>query len=189
MNQPTFFEDIYLLNASAYLPGEPVSNDRIDDYIAPLNNSARIKRRILQENGIQQRHYAINPQGKTIVSHTDMACHAINSCLQQAKLSTADIDLLTAASSGGDVLMPGLANMVQGQLHAPPMETHSHHGICASAVLALKDAAQNLTQNDAQQHAISVAAEMPSRMFKRERFASQGYSTCLLYTSPSPRDS
>ena len=102
MNQPTFFEDIYLLNASAYLPGEPVSNDRIDDYIAPLNNSARIKRRILQENGIQQRHYAITSEGKTIISHTDMACHTINSCLQQAKLSTADIDLLTAASSGTD---------------------------------------------------------------------------------------
>ncbi len=177
MTQPTFFNNIYLLNASAYLPGKSVDNEHIDDYIAPLSGSARIKRKILAENGIQQRHYAIDTSGNTTVSHTDMACAAIQTCLQESKLDTRAIDLLTAASSGGDVLMPGMANMIQGCLHAPPMETHSHHGICASSVLALKDAAQNLTQNHHQRHAITVAAEMPSRMFKRSRFASQAYKT------------
>lgn len=175
MTQPTFFNDIYLLNASAYLPGEPVNNDQIDDYIAPLSGSARIKRKILAENGIQQRHYAIDTSGNTVISHTDMACAAIQRCLQESKLDTNAIDLLTAASSGGDVLMPGLANMIQGKLHAPPMETHSHQGICAASVLALKDAAQTLSQNHHQRHAITVTAEMPSRMFKRSRFASQAY--------------
>lgn len=177
MTQPTFFNDIYLLNASAYLLGEPVDNDQIDNYIAPLEGTSRIKRKILAENGIQQRHYAIDTSGNTTISHTDMACSAIQQCLAQSQLDTSAIDLLTAASSGGDVLMPGLANMIQGRLHAPPMETHSHQGICAASVLALKDAAQSLSQNHHQQHAIAVAAEMPSRMFKRSRFASQAYKT------------
>ena len=41
------------------MPGAPVANDAMDAYVAPLNRlSERIKRRILAENGIQQRYCA-----------------------------------------------------------------------------------------------------------------------------------
>ena len=177
MVAPTFFDDIYVLTASQYLPGQPVDNAHIDTYVAPLDHtSRRIKQRVLAENGIETRHYALDEHGNTTMSHTAMACAAVHGCLQQAALPLAELDLLMAASSGGDVLMPGLANMIQGELHAPPMEVHSHHGVCASSVLALKDAAQSLTQNPQQRLAMVVAAEMPSRIFKRSRFASQAYS-------------
>lgn len=177
MVAPTFFDDIYVLTASQYLPGQPVDNAHIDTYVAPLDHtSRRIKQRVLAENGIETRHYALDEHGNTTMSHTAMACAAVHGCLQQAALPLAELDLLMAASSGGDVLMPGLANMIQGELHAPPMEVHSHHGVCASSVLALKDAAQSLIQNPQQRLAMVVAAEMPSRIFKRSRFASQAYS-------------
>lgn len=177
MVAPTFFDDIYVLTASQYLPGQPVDNAHIDTYVAPLDHtSRRIKQRVLAENGIETRHYALDEHGNTTMSHTAMACAAVHGCLQQAALPLAELDLLMAASSGSDVLMPGLANMIQGELHAPPMEVHSHHGVCASSVLALKDAAQSLTQNPQQRLAMVVAAEMPSRIFKRSRFASQAYS-------------
>ena len=166
MVAPTFFDDIYVLTASQYLPGQPVDNAHIDTYVAPLDHtSRRIKQRVLAENGIETRHYALDEHGNTTMSHTAMACAAVHGCLQQAALPLAELDLLMAASSGGDVLMPGLANMIQGELHAPPMEVHSHHGVCASSVLALKDAAQSLTQNPQQRLAMVVAAEMPSRIF------------------------
>lgn len=174
MIAPTSFHDIYLLAASHYLPGSPINNEQIDAYVAPIDqNSKRIKQRVLGENCIQTRHYAIDTEGKTVISHTEMACRAIQNCLQQAQVSLNEIDLLASASSGGDALMPGVANMIQGALHAPPMETHSHQGVCASSVLALKNAAQCLAQNPEQEMALVVAAEMPSRIFKRSRFASQ----------------
>ncbi|MFM2318859.1 MAG: hypothetical protein RLZZ215_1480 [Pseudomonadota bacterium] len=174
MITPTFFQDIYLLAASHYLPGEPIDNEQIEAYVAPIDqNSKRIKQRVLGENGIQTRHYAIDVEGNTVISHTEMACRAIQSCLQQAQVSLNEVDLLATASSGGDVLMPGVANMIQGALHAPPMEVHSHHGVCAASVMALKDAAQSLAQNPQQQLAVVVAAEMPSRIFKRSRFVNQ----------------
>lgn len=174
MIAPTLFEDIYLLAASHYLPGEPINNEQIDAYVAPLDQSSRrIKQRVLGENGIQTRHYAIDTEGNTVISHTEMACQAIQNCLQQAQVGLETVDILTSATSGGDVLMPGVANMLQGALHAPPMEVHSHQGICASSVLALKDAAQCLAQNSEQRTAVVVAAEMPSRIFKRSRFATQ----------------
>ena len=37
--------------------------------------------------------------------------------------------------------MPGFANMVQASSAAPPMETSSHHGVCAAGVSAMKHAA------------------------------------------------
>ena len=54
---------------------------------------------------------------------------------RRCDLSTTS-SLLASGSSGGDALMPGFANMVQGELAAPPMETLSVHGICAAGVSA-----------------------------------------------------
>lgn len=174
MIAPTFFQDIYLLAASHYLPGEPINNEQIDAYVAPIDQySRRIKQRVLGENGIQTRYYALDHEGNTTISHTELACESVRVCLQQAQVSLHEVDVLTAATSGGDVSIPGVANMIQGALHASPMEVHSHQGVCAASVLALKDAAQSLAQNPEQRMAVVVAAEMPSRIFKRSRFASQ----------------
>ena len=47
------FENVFITATGAFYPGEPVGNDRIDEYIAPLNGtSTRLKRRILAENGV-----------------------------------------------------------------------------------------------------------------------------------------
>jgi 3-oxoacyl-[acyl-carrier-protein] synthase III len=83
---------------------------------------------------------------------------------------------LCTGNSGGDVAMPGFANMVQGELHAPPMSTSSHQGVCAAGMAALQHAATALELNE-DGHALVAASEMPSRMFKRTRFAPRDYET------------
>ena len=108
------------------MPGEPVSNDDMDRYIAPLNRiSGRIKQRILAENGIKQRHYAIGPEGETVFSNAQLAANAIRDCLRRNESELADVSMLASGSSGGDALMPGFANMIQGEMAAHPMETLS----------------------------------------------------------------
>jgi 3-oxoacyl-[acyl-carrier-protein] synthase-3 len=68
------FEGIYLTATGAFYPGEAVANDRIDDYVAPLNGtSSRLKRRILAENGIEQRYYSTGPDGATRFGAAQMA--------------------------------------------------------------------------------------------------------------------
>lgn len=174
---PIQFDHVYLAAASLYLPGKPINNDEMDEFIAPLNRiSARIKKRILDENGIQTRHYAINEQGETVESHAQLASNAIRACLQQTQTPLDHISLLTAGSSGGDALMPGFANMIQGELGAPPMQTLSSQGVCAAGVSAIEFAAQAI-ELGAHQNAMVVAAEMPSRMFKRSRFAPRAYES------------
>ena len=172
---PIAFNRVYLESAGYFMPGEPVSNEAMDSYIAPLNRmSSRIKTRILAENGIKQRYYAIDPEGATVFTNAQLAANAIRDCLRRNDSDLADVSLLTSGSSGGDALMPGFANMIQGELAAHPMETLSVHGICAAGVSAIQTAAQGVEMGG-HARALAVAAELPSRMFKRSRFAARGY--------------
>jgi len=172
---PIAFERVYLQSAGYFMPGPPVDNQAMDAYIAPLNRmSGRIKTRILAENGIRTRHYAIDPQGNTVHTNAALAAGAVRDCLARAGADLRQVSYLATGSSGGDALMPGFANMVQGELAAAPMETLSVHGICAAGVGAIQAAAQAV-QAGAHARALAVAAELPSRLFKRSRFAARGY--------------
>lgn len=174
---PVAYSNVYLQSAGMFMPGTPVDNAGMDAYVAPLNRiSGRLKQRILAENGIQTRHYAIDGDGQTVFSNAQMAAGAITDALSQAGKALADIGFLSSGSSGGDVLMPGFANMIQGEMAAPPMETLSVHGVCAASVGAMQAAALAV-ESGAHALALSVASEMPSRLFKRSRFAAQGYDT------------
>jgi 3-oxoacyl-[acyl-carrier-protein] synthase-3 len=174
---PVPFQRVYLESAGYFMPGEPVANEQMDAFIAPLNRmSERIKRRILAENGIQKRYYAIDAEGQTLHTNAQLAAHAIRDCLRRGGADLSRVSLLASGSSGGDTLMPGFANMIQGELAAAPMETLSVHGICAAGVSAIQVAAQGI-ELGAHRTAVAVASEMPSRLFKRSRFAARGYDT------------
>jgi 3-oxoacyl-[acyl-carrier-protein] synthase-3 len=160
---PHHFDAVYLTATGAFYPGEPVANDQIDAYVAPLNGaSARIKRSILAENGIERRYYSIGPDGATRFGAAEMAAQAIRSCLD-------DVDLLCTGTSGGDATLPGFANMVQGELGSPPMTTSSHSGVCAAGLAALSHAVMALESQRASR-ALVATSEVPSRLFKRTRF-------------------
>jgi 3-oxoacyl-[acyl-carrier-protein] synthase-3 len=167
---------VFITGAGKYLPGEPVSNDQLDTYIAPLDaRSSRIKRRILADNGIRTRHYAIDAEGRTTISAAAMASEAVRACLRDSGVDLSQVSVLCTGSSGGDLAMPGFANMVQGELGAGPMHTSSHQGVCASSMAALQHAASAIALGN-HQHALVVASELPSRMFKRSRFAPRDYN-------------
>jgi 3-oxoacyl-[acyl-carrier-protein] synthase-3 len=170
------FGSVFLLSTGAFLPGDPVSNEDIDSYIAPLDaRSSRIKRRILAENGIKTRHYAIGTDGQTTHSAAHMAAEAVRACLSNGAVPLREVSVLCSGSSGGDLAMPGFANMVQGELGAGPMHTSSHQGVCAASMVALQHAASML-ELGSHAHAVVVAAELPSRMFKRSRFMPGRYN-------------
>jgi 3-oxoacyl-[acyl-carrier-protein] synthase-3 len=169
------FNGVYVTATGAFYPGDAVGNDQIDDYVAPLNGaSSRLKRRVLAENGIQQRYYSTGPNGETRFSAARMAAEAVRACLGAARVSTDQVDMLCTGTSGGDASLPGFANMVQGELAAPPMTTSSHSGVCAAGLAALTHAAMALEARRASR-AVVATSEVPSRLFKRSRFASRGY--------------
>ena len=169
---PHHFDSVYVTSTGAFYPGEPVGNDRIDEYVAPLNGtSQRIKRLILAENGIEQRYYSTGPDGRTRFGAARMAAEAIRNCLSNGT-ALGDIDLLCTGTSGGDAALPGFANMVQGELGSPPMATSSHTGVCAAGLAALQHAAMALDSGRARR-ALIATSEVPSRLFKATRFGAE----------------
>ena len=174
---PVYYERAWLRAAGSFLPGEPVGNDRIDAFIAPLNGrSERIKRRVLHDNGIETRHYAIDEAGQSLYSVSAIAAAAARDCLERAGIGIDRVSLLCTGSSGGDAGMPGFANMLHGELGAPPMETSSHQGVCAAGIAALKHAAAAVELGE-HPYALVATGEFPSRLFKKSRFTAPGYDT------------
>ena len=173
MDRVVPFSGVYIDSTGSFLPGPPIDNAAMDRFVAPLNRtSSRIKRRILAENGIATRHYAIDEQGTTRFSVTAMAAAAVRDCA--AKVRDEPVGLLASATSGADLLLPGLANQVQAELGWAPLTTASHHGVCASGMQALADAARAVDRGE-HAAAMVVASESPSRLFKCTRFAPGDY--------------
>ncbi|MBS1961449.1 MAG: hypothetical protein JST04_04480 [Bdellovibrionales bacterium] len=168
------YENVFIVGTGAFLPGEAVTNAELDAYIAPLNaQSSRIKSMILRENGIERRYYGIDPEGRTRFSLAEMGAESSRRALAAARTELGEIELLATGTVGGDTAVPGYANMLQGELHAPPMETSSHTGICASGMVALRHAA-DAVELGRHARALVTATEYPSRMFKKTRFV-EGY--------------
>jgi 3-oxoacyl-[acyl-carrier-protein] synthase-3 len=164
------FKQVYLNSTGAFLPGAAVNNEEMDQFIGSINNqSNRIKRRILAENGIKSRHYAIDREGQTLYSSAEMAKLAIQSALAGTQYLYSDIPFLASGTVGADLAAPGFANLIQGHLRAAPMQVMSFQGICASGVAAMKVAAQSVELGEFP-WAMAVATEFPSRLFKASRF-------------------
>jgi 3-oxoacyl-[acyl-carrier-protein] synthase-3 len=68
------------------------------------------------------------------------AANAVREAAERAGLGPNDVELLTAATTGPDMLAPGHAGMVHGELGYRPMEISTSAGICGSGMMALKNA-------------------------------------------------
>src|SRR5512139_2719663 len=131
----TPFKHTFITGTSSFLPGDPVDSASMDQFIGSINRvSGRIKQRVLAENGIRTRHYALDAAGNSLHSVTSMGAEVVRSLI----VDGTPVDFLAAATTGGDCAAPGLANLIQGELHLPPLETTSISGICAASIGALK---------------------------------------------------
>ncbi|GGD66597.1 3-oxoacyl-[acyl-carrier-protein] synthase III C-terminal domain-containing protein [Paenibacillus nasutitermitis] len=164
---------VYITAAGAFLPGEPVGNDEMEEYLGHIGGKrSRTKSRILKENGITSRHYAIDRQQQTVYSNTEMAAKAIQNTLDHSSVTARDIDYLSTATTHGDVIIPGLSSMVQAEAQLPAMEIASLHGVCGSGVAAIQ-AAYLQVKAGGKRHALACASEFPSRVFKSSRYENQ----------------
>jgi 3-oxoacyl-[acyl-carrier-protein] synthase-3 len=163
----------FITSLGKFLPGQPVENDAMEEFLGVVHGKvSRVRKRILRQNGIQTRYYAIDRQQQTLFSNALMAANAVRSAMERARLDLDEIDFLAAATSQGDFPIPGFASMVHGELKSPPCEIATLHGVCASGIMALKSAMLQIL-NGGRRHAIACASEFPSRLFKSSRFEAQ----------------
>ncbi|KQZ86058.1 hypothetical protein ASD56_07285 [Microbacterium sp. Root166] len=160
----------YLTGFGRYLPGDPVDNDGI---VARLGGddkvTERIRRRILESNGIRQRHYALDERGEPTELNEGLAVKALQAALDDRGIGAADLRMLACATTMGDVLVPGFASMVHGRLGGGPMQLLSASGVCASSLAALDAAVSKIRLGDHPVAAV-VGSELPSRSLRQRRF-------------------
>jgi 3-oxoacyl-[acyl-carrier-protein] synthase-3 len=131
----------YITAISALLPGQPVGNEALDDYLGAASNvSAKTRQIILGQNGIKSRYYAIDPEtGQTTHTNAEMAAEAVRLLRCDKDPSGLSLECLCCGTSSPDQIMPGHGSMVHGELSvAGPCEVVSTAGICLSGITALK---------------------------------------------------
>jgi 3-oxoacyl-[acyl-carrier-protein] synthase III len=163
-------QEVYITAAGAYLPGEPVGNDRIENVLGLIDGKpSRLKNRILKSNGIKTRHYALDENGRTTELNEALAVKAVHAALAHSELALDDVEMLAAGTTQGDVPIPSFASMVHGRLGGRPMEILSAGGVCSSSMAALSGAYRAVATRQ-RKNAVVVGSELVSRSLKGTRF-------------------
>ncbi|MES2002309.1 MAG: 3-oxoacyl-[acyl-carrier-protein] synthase III C-terminal domain-containing protein [Pseudomonadota bacterium] len=156
----------YITGSGQYLPGPPIDNKAMADFIGRLSPAAeRLGRLTLRQNGIKTRHYAIDPDGSSDWTVAKLAAAALGDLLGRAALDPSEIGFLAAATTQNDFLVPGFASGVHAASGLPPLEIASHQSVCASAMMAFKNAVLNVQAGE-HRAALAVGAEFSSRFFR-----------------------
>jgi 3-oxoacyl-[acyl-carrier-protein] synthase-3 len=130
--------EVYITNITKFLPNAPVSNDEMEDYLGMIDNQpSKARRIVLRNNGIVNRHYALEKGGKPTHNNADLAATAVK-LLFNDRFRKEDMQLLACGTASPDQVMPSQASMIHGLLDIPPIEIASFSGSCCASTQALK---------------------------------------------------
>lgn len=158
--------DVYITGTGAFLPGAPVDNDRMEDHLGRIGGrDSLFGKKALRWNGVESRHYAMATDGAVSHSNAEMCALAVRAALETAGLSAADIGFLGAATTQGDLFVPGHAAAVHAELGGGPMEIASFQSVCCSSLMAAKAAWLAVRAGE---HGVAAAGagEFSSRWFR-----------------------
>lgn len=136
----------FINSIGKFLPGNAISNHEMEEYLGLVNDRpSKVKSRMLKSNGIQQRYYALDKNQKTTHLNSQMAAYAVQDALEKLDFPANEIDLLCAATTWADLLVPGFASMVHGELpEFSPIELNTSMGVCCAGIGSLKYAASQI---------------------------------------------
>jgi 3-oxoacyl-[acyl-carrier-protein] synthase-3 len=130
--------DVFITYTSQFLPNNGISNDEMEEYLGEINGRpSKSKNIVLRSNKITNRYYSLDKNGNSTHTNAEMTAAAINAIGEKFELK--NLQLLTAATSSPDQIMPSHANMVHGELETSDgVEVISPSGNCCSSMHGLK---------------------------------------------------
>jgi len=133
-------QEVYITNTAAFFPNDPVSNDEMEEYLGHINNApSRSKAIVLRNNGIKNRFYALDKQGKPTHTNAEMTAEAVRALFKDDPEDIKNVELLSTGTSTPDQLMPSHGAMVHGYLpETRPFEVVSPSGVCCAGMHAFK---------------------------------------------------
>ena len=163
--------EAFVTGWGVFLPNDPVTNEEIDKILGPVDRiSARVKRRILINNGITVRYYAIDPK-TGIPSHTNaqMTAEAVRTLAKNSHLHIDNIDCLVCGTATSDQIFPSHGSMVHAELGCPPCEVVTTTGVCCASMAAFKYAYMNVSLSECK-NAVVTGSDLPSLSLTSKHF-------------------
>jgi 3-oxoacyl-[acyl-carrier-protein] synthase-3 len=177
--------DVYITDVAAFLPNAPVDNEHIEHVLGCIQGiPSRVKRIVLRNNGIRTRHYALDTQtGRLTHSNAQLAAAAVQRLRPYQAYSPEDIACLCCGTTSADLLFPGHALMVLGELGIAECDAVSTHGICISGMTALKHAWMNVALG-LSENAVASGSELASSYMRSRFFTGLGQVDTELEKKP-----
>ena len=155
---------VLMVGAGSYLPSHVMTNDDLSEFVE--TDDSWIK----QRTGIGQRHIVAEGE-KT----SDLAVHAAQRALKNARLSAADIDIIIIATTTPDDTFPSTASVVQHKLRAYQAFAFDVQAVCAGFVYGL-GVGDSLIKSGQGQRALIIGAESFTKLLNwKDR------TTCVLF--------
>ena len=155
---------VYITSTSSFLPNAPVTNEQMERVLGQLGDKpSRARPTVLRSNGIQTRHYAIDPETlRPTHSNAALTAEAVR-ILGNEGFDLNQLELLSCGTSIADQLMPNHAVMVHGELGLPPLEAVATTGVCLSGLASVKYAYMAIASGMCRS-AVATGSELASQM-------------------------
>lgn len=165
--------DCYITSTGSFLPGEPVDNASIHQYLGRVFGEGRVRNKILKANGIEARYYALDKKQNATHSLYQLAAEAVRDCLPKNGNSP-QIDYLSAGTTHAPYLAPGISSILHDQLSKEKILNHSveinsNAGICSSGAQSIVNAARAVKSGDAKA-TLCVGVEQASSGLRSKEF-------------------
>lgn len=133
-------QQVYINATSAYFPNNPVSNDEMEEYLGYIDGRpSKSKKIVLRNNGIINRYYALDKNGKPTHTNAEMTALAVKELFKDDPAKLKEIELLSCGTSSPDQVMPSHGVMTHGWLpEAEAIEVVSPAGVCCAGMHAIK---------------------------------------------------
>ncbi len=163
--------EVYINDVAAFLPNAPVDNDHIEEIVGRIHSlPSRTKKRILNNNKIERRYYAIDPTtGALTHTNAQLTALAIRRLNPYPGFTPEVIQCLCCGTTTPDLIAPGHGLMVHGELGNPPCEVVSTAGICLSGIAALKYGYMNVALAFSD-NAVATGSELASSLIRANFF-------------------
>ncbi len=177
-------KSVYINRIAKFLPGNPVSNDEIEQYLGFVGGDFKSKSKaiILRNNKITNRYYALDKNGNSTHTNAELTKEAINGLVTD-NFTLDDIQLLTCGTTTPDQLLPSHAAMVHGALKSKPTEAISFSGSCCSGTNALKYAYMSVLSG-LSANAVATGSEKLSSWMSAKNFEEEAVKLRELEANP-----
>ncbi|HRG54070.1 MAG TPA: beta-ketoacyl-ACP synthase III [Bacteroidia bacterium] len=174
---------VYINRITKYLPGDPVNNDEMEEYLGMVDGKkSRAKSIVLRNNRITKRFYSRDKEGNSTHTNAELTVEAIKAlCNDTFQLN--DIELLTCGTTSPDQLLPAHGVMVHGLLKSRPIEAISFSGSCCSGMNALKYAYMSVLTGNSN-NAVSTGSEKLSTWMSAQNFEQESFKLKEIEDNP-----